>query len=53
MSGGTHAPTPCPLDNAKLQQFIGKTLGDHGCAASVPLVRMGSALGLLSSFAYS
>ena len=46
MSERTHVPTPRPIDNAKLQQFIVKTLGDLGGAASVPLIRMGSALGL-------
>ncbi|WP_236033348.1 class I SAM-dependent methyltransferase [Belnapia mucosa] len=46
MSEGTQAPTPRAIDNAKLQQFIGKMLGDLGGAASVPLVRMGDALGL-------
>ena len=46
MSERTHVPTPRPIDNAKLQQFIGKTLGDLGGAASAPMVRMGSALGL-------
>ena len=46
MSEGTHAPTPRAMDNAKLQQFIGKMLGDLGGAANVPLVRMVGAQGL-------
>src|SRR4051794_26422037 len=46
MSEGMHAPTSRAIDNAKLQQFVGKMLGDLGGAASVPLVRMGDALGL-------
>jgi len=34
------------MDEAKLQQFIGKILGDLGGALSVPLVRIGDRLGL-------
>ncbi len=34
------------VDEAKLNQFIGKILGDLGGALSVPMVRMGDRLGL-------
>ena len=34
------------VDMERLNQFLGKMLGDLGGAASVPLVRMGDALGL-------
>ena len=34
------------VDEAKLNQFIGKILGDLGGALSVPMVRMGDKLGL-------
>ena len=34
------------VDEAKLNQFIGKILGDLGGAFSVPMVRMGDKLGL-------
>jgi 2-polyprenyl-3-methyl-5-hydroxy-6-metoxy-1,4-benzoquinol methylase len=34
------------VDQAKLQQFIGRMLGDLGGALSVPLVRIGDQLGL-------
>ncbi len=34
------------VDETKLNQFIGKILGDLGGALSVPLVRMGDKLGL-------
>jgi 2-polyprenyl-3-methyl-5-hydroxy-6-metoxy-1,4-benzoquinol methylase len=34
------------MDEERLNQFVGKMLGDLGGAASVPLVRMGDALGL-------
>ncbi|MFC7475798.1 class I SAM-dependent methyltransferase [Dankookia sp. GCM10030260] len=34
------------MDDAKLNQFIGRILGDLGGAASVPMVRIGDALGL-------
>ena len=34
------------FDEAKLNQFIGKILGDLGGAFSVPMVRMGDKLGL-------
>jgi hypothetical protein len=40
------ASTSGPIDGDKLQRFVGKMLGDLGGAASVPLVRMGDALGL-------
>lgn len=35
-----------PLDETILNEFIGKVLGDLGGAVSVPLVRIGDALGL-------
>ncbi|MPY75570.1 MAG: methyltransferase domain-containing protein [Alphaproteobacteria bacterium] len=35
-----------PVDEAKLNQFIGQMLGDLGGALSVPLVRIGDRLGL-------
>jgi hypothetical protein len=34
------------VDDAKLNAFIGKILGDLGGAFSVPMVRMGDKLGL-------
>jgi len=34
------------IDTERLNQFVGKMLGDLGGAASVPLVRIGDALGL-------
>ena len=34
------------IDEAKLNKFVGKMLGDLGGAASVPMVRIGDALGL-------
>ena len=34
------------VDEAKLNQFLGKILGDLGGAFSVPMVRMGDRLGL-------
>ena len=34
------------VDDTKLNQFIGKILGDLGGAFSVPMVRMGDKLGL-------
>ena len=34
------------VDHAKLDQFIGQLLSDLGGAASVPMVRIGDALGL-------
>jgi len=34
------------IDENKLQQFLGKMIGDFGAAMSVPLVRMGMRLGL-------
>lgn len=34
------------IDEAKLEEFAGRVLGDVGGAVSVPLVRMGDALGL-------
>ena len=34
------------IDTERLNQFIGKMLGDLGGAASVPMVRIGDALGL-------
>jgi hypothetical protein len=34
------------VDEAKLNQFIGKILGDLGGAFSVPMVRMGDKFGL-------
>ncbi len=37
------------VDEAKLNDFIGKMLGDLGGAASVAMVRMGDALGLYKS----
>jgi hypothetical protein len=35
-----------PVDEAKLNQFVGQMLGDLGGALSVPLVRIGDRLGL-------
>lgn len=35
-----------PLDETKLNAFIGQVLGDLGGAVSIPLVRIGDALGL-------
>ncbi|WP_407927521.1 hypothetical protein [Belnapia mucosa] len=46
MPGGTHAPTPRGIDNAKLQQSAGKSLGDLGGAANVSFARIGDTLGL-------
>ena len=46
MANEAHVSTSGPIDNDKLQRFVGKMLGDLGGAASVPLVRMGDALGL-------
>jgi 2-polyprenyl-3-methyl-5-hydroxy-6-metoxy-1,4-benzoquinol methylase len=37
---------PMPLDESKLNAFIGQVLGDLGGAVSIPLVRIGDALGL-------
>lgn len=34
------------IDDTKLNEFVGRVLGDVGGAMSVPLVRMGEALGL-------
>ena len=34
------------IDTERLNQFVGQMLGDLGGAASVPLVRIGDALGL-------
>ena len=34
------------MDNAKLNEFVGKALADLGGASSVPLVRIGDRLGL-------
>lgn len=39
------------LDEAKLNDFIGRLLGDLGGAVSVPLVRIGDALGLYRALA--
>ncbi|MTH78426.1 class I SAM-dependent methyltransferase [Paracoccus aestuariivivens] len=38
-----------PLDETRLNEFIGKVLGDLGGAVSVPLVRIGDALGLYTA----
>jgi SAM-dependent methyltransferase len=46
MSDGAPSPRSRAIDDAKLQQFIGKMLGDLGGAASVPLMRIGDTLGL-------
>jgi 2-polyprenyl-3-methyl-5-hydroxy-6-metoxy-1,4-benzoquinol methylase len=40
-----------PLDETKLTEFVGQVLGDLGGAVSVPLVRIGDALGLYRSLA--
>lgn len=37
------------LDDARLNEFVGRVLGDVGGAVSVPLVRIGDALGLYRS----
>ena len=34
------------IDEKRLQQFLGKIVGDFGAAMSVPLVRVGIRLGL-------
>ena len=34
------------IDTERLNEFVGKMLGDLGGAASVPMVRIGDALGL-------
>ncbi|MDB5373319.1 MAG: SAM-dependent methyltransferase, partial [Belnapia sp.] len=34
------------MDEGRLNEFIGKMLGDLGGASSVPMVRMGDTLGL-------
>ena len=38
-----------PLDETRLNDFIGQVLGDLGGAVSVPLVRIGDALGLYAT----
>ena len=38
-----------PLDDTKLAAFIGQVLGDLGGAVSIPLVRIGDALGLYAA----
>jgi len=38
-----------PLDETRLNAFIGQVLGDLGGAVSIPLVRIGDALGLYSA----
>ena len=40
-----------PLDEARLNEFVGQVLGDLGGAVSVPLVRIGDALGLYRALA--
>ena len=35
-----------PVDETKLNQFIGQMLGDLGGASSIAMVRLGDALGL-------
>ena len=42
-----------PIDEAKLNEFIGKMLGDIGGAMSVPTVRIGFRLGLFDALAQS
>jgi hypothetical protein len=37
------------VDETKLNAFIGKMLGDLGCAFSVPMVRMGDKLGFYTA----
>ncbi|MBV9906594.1 MAG: SAM-dependent methyltransferase, partial [Hyphomicrobiales bacterium] len=37
------------VDETRLNQFIGKILGDLGGAMSAPLVRMGDKLGLYNA----
>lgn len=53
MSEGTHAPTPRAIDNAKLQQFISKMLGDLGGRSKRTAGPNGRCPRSLSSFAYS
>ena len=38
-----------PLDESRLNAFIGQVLGDLGGAVSIPLVRIGDALGLYAA----
>lgn len=42
---------PAPVDEAKLNAFVGKMLGDLGGALSVPTVRLGMRLGLFDALA--
>ena len=41
------------MDEAKLHQFVGQMLSDLGGAASLALVRMGDALGLYKTSAFT
>jgi SAM-dependent methyltransferase len=45
-AGRIHLEEATMVDEAKLNQFIGKMLGDLGGAFSVPMVRIGDRLGL-------
>ena len=38
-----------PFDETRLNDFIGQVLGDLGGAVSIPLVRIGDALGLYAT----
>jgi hypothetical protein len=46
-----HAPTPSPVDEAKLNAFMGQMLGDLGGAVSSALVLVGDRLGLFEALA--
>ena len=44
--GGQEEPDMTQIDETKLNELVGRVLGDLGGAVSVPLVRIGDSLGL-------
>ena len=51
--GGAHrwASPPSPVDEAKLNDFLGQMVGDLGAAANAPLMLIGDKLGLYKALA--
>src|SRR4051794_2001482 len=45
--------SPMPINEAKLNEFMGKALGDKGAAASATMVLIGDKLGLYKTMAKS
>ncbi|MFN8031665.1 MAG: methyltransferase domain-containing protein [Dermatophilaceae bacterium] len=49
LPGERRKPKMAEIDEAKLNEFVGRVLGDLGGAVSIPLVRIGDALGLYTT----